>query len=233
MNDTHSLAGRSVLVVEDNREVRTGVCRALKAAFPGLSATGVATAGEARRLLFGPERHAFDLALVDIGLPDGNGVEIIRAIADSLPETMPVVITIFDNDRTLFDALAAGAKGYILKSATMASLIEQLRRIDAGEPPLSPQIAHRMMAHFRAMPRTPAKPEEEEPAEALTRREQEVLSLLGKGLTAADIATALGMARNTCATHIKAIYRKLRISSRAEAALEADRRGLLYGRGDG
>lgn len=226
MNATSSLAGKSVLVVEDNREVRTGLCRALEEAFAGLSCRGVETAGEARRLLFGPDRLAFDLALVDIGLPDGNGVEVIRAIAAQLPQTMPIVITIFDSDRTLFDALAAGARGYLLKSATMAGLIEQLRRIDAGEPPLSPQMAMRMMAHFRDLPR-PAPKEGEEEGAALTRREQEVLTLLGKGLTATDIAAALGMSRNTCTTHIKTIYRKLSISSRAEAALEADRRGLL------
>lgn len=222
------LSARSVLVVEDNREVRTGICEALPAAFAGMECVGVPTVGEAKRLLLArqAEGRGFDLALVDIGLPDGSGVDVIRLIADEMPDTMPVVITIFDNDRTLFDALAAGAKGYILKSATMNGLIEQLRRIDAGEPPLSPQMAHRMMAHFRQSSRYLPR-EDVEDTEALTQREQEVLTLLGKGLTAQDIASALSITRNTCATHIKAIYRKLRISSRAEAALEADRRGLL------
>ncbi len=228
MNEKDGLSARSVLVVEDNREVRTGICEALPAAFQGMECVGVATVREAKRLLVGrrAEGRSFDLALVDIGLPDGSGVDVIRLIADEMPDTMPVVITIFDSDRMLFDALAAGAKGYILKSATMNGLIEQLRRIDAGEPPLSPQMAHRMMAHFRQfssyLPR-----EDAEDTETLTQREQEVLTLLGKGLTAQDIASVLAITRNTCTTHIKAIYRKLRISSRAEAALEADRRGLL------
>ena len=89
-------------------------------------------------------------------------------------------------------------------------------------------MAVRMMAHFKAFSRL-LPPDAEAPVdgEALTHREEEVLSLLGKGLTAQDIAGKLGVSRNTCATHIKAIYRKLRIASRAEAALEADRRGLL------
>ena len=222
------LPARSVLVVEDNREVRAGICEALPAAFSGMDCTGVATVAEARHLLLTRQAQGrgFDLALVDIGLPDGSGVNIIQLIADEMPDTIPVVITIFDNDRTLFDALAAGARGYILKSATMSGLIDQLRRIDDGEPPLSPQMAHRMMAHFRQFPRSSLR-ENAENGEVLTQREQDVLTLLGKGLTAQDIALALSITRNTCTTHIKAIYRKLRISSRAEAALEADRRGLL------
>ncbi|MCV3764698.1 response regulator transcription factor [Rhizobium sp. TRM95796] len=219
---------RSVLVVEDNQEVRAGICAALPAAFAGMDCTGVATVAEARHLLFTRQAQGrgFDLALIDIGLSDGSGVDVIRLIADQMPDTFPIVITIFDNDRTLFDALAAGARGYILKSATMSGLINQLKRIDEGEPPLSPQMAHRMMAHFRRFPQ-PSLQEAVGNAEALTQREQEVLTLLGKGLTAQDIAVALSITRNTCTTHIKAIYRKLSISSRAEAALEADRRGLL------
>ncbi len=228
MTAERGLSARSVLVIDDNKEVRASICAALPSAFSGTECIGVGTVGEARRLLL--DRRAagrgFDLALIDIGLPDGSGVDVIRLIADEMPQTMPVVITIFDNDRALFDALAAGAKGYILKSATMTGLIEQLRRIDVGEPPLSPQIAHRMMAHFRQSSRYLPRNDAED-MEALTQREQEVLTLLGKGLTAQDIASALAITRNTCATHIKAIYRKLRISTRAEAALEADRRGLL------
>lgn len=230
MNHASAPPARSVVVIEDNREVRIGICNALRASFGGIECVEAATAGEARRLL--SERHArnrhFDLALVDIGLPDGNGVDIIRALSEDAPDTLPVVITIFDDDRTLFDALAAGAKGYILKGATPEGLIDQLKRIDAGEPPLSPQMALRMMEHFRRFSRLlPPEAPNAESAEALTQREQAVLTLLGKGLTAQDIASTLGMTRNTSATHIKAIYRKLRISSRAEAALEANRRGLL------
>ncbi|WP_438751632.1 response regulator [Pararhizobium sp. O133] len=230
MSTVPRLSTQSVLVVEDNREVRAWICETLRTAFEGVACTSVGTCIEAECLLFGRDgvRQAFDLVLMDIGLPDGSGIDIIRKIADNLAQTLPIVITIYDDDRTLFDALAAGAKGYILKGVTMASLVEQLRRIDRGEPPLSPQMALRMMAHFKAFSRL-LPPDAETPVdgEALTHREEEVLSLLGKGLTAQDIAGKLGVSRNTCATHIKAIYRKLRIASRAEAALEADRRGLL------
>lgn len=220
-----ALSARSVLVVEDNAEVRKALVSALQTAFSGIACTGTGTLWEAKSLLVGSCARDFDLVLLDIGLPDGSGIDLIRMISESLPHTTPIVITIFDNDRTLFDALAAGAKGYLLKSVTMAGLIEQLRRIDGGEPPLSPQIAHRMMAHFKKFSSHSAG--DEVKTEVLTPREEDVLRMLGKGLTALDIAGALGMTRNTCATHIKAIYRKLRISSRAEAALEADRRGLL------
>jgi DNA-binding NarL/FixJ family response regulator len=107
------------------------------------------------------------------------------------------------------------------------SLVEQIRRIEQDEPPISPQIAHRILAYFRGkLPQVPAQ-ETVESTERLTQREVEILRLLGKGLTAVDISVALGISRNTCATHIKAIYRKLGISTRAEAALEASRRGLV------
>lgn len=153
MNTVPRLSTQSVLVVEDNREVRGWICETLRTAFEGVACASVGTCAEAEALLFGRDgvRQSFDLVLTDIGLPDGSGIEIIRKIADNLPQTLPIVITIFDDDRTLFDALAAGAKGYILKGVTMASLVEQLRRIDRGEPPLSPQMALRMMAHFSTL----------------------------------------------------------------------------------
>jgi len=219
---------RKLLVVEDNRETRAWICATLKSGFQDVEFIAVGTYAEANALLFGRngERREFDIALLDIALPDGNGIDLIRGINTQLPRTTPVVITIYDDDATLFEALAAGAMGYILKGVKTASLIEQLKRIESDEPPISPQIARRMLAFFKA-----AGPNGREPASRsesnLTNREVEVLRLLGKGLTAMEISGILGFSQNTCATHIKAIYRKLNITSRAEAAIEADRRGLV------
>lgn len=218
--------GFRALVIDDNRETRNWICETLASTLSAEIETA-ASCAEAGALLFGPGA-GFDFALVDLDLPDGNGIGIIRAISQHLPQTMPVVITIFEDDGSLFDALAAGAMGYILKGVKTANLADQFRRIAAGEPPISPRIAQRMIAHFKhaaALPRPDAPPTA--PGGALTQREQEVLRLLGKGLTMADIAASLGISANTCATHTKAIYRKLNISSRAEAALAADRRGLI------
>jgi DNA-binding NarL/FixJ family response regulator len=219
---------RKLLVVEDNRETRAWICATLKNAFQDVEFTAVATYAEGFALLFGREgeRKEFDIALLDIALPDGNGIDLIRRINAQLPRTTPVVITIYDDDATLFEALAAGAMGYILKGVKTASLIEQLKRIESDEPPISPQIARRMLAFFKVA--SPGGRGQASPSESnLTNREVEVLRLLGKGLTAMEIAGILGFSQNTCATHIKAIYRKLNISSRAEAAIEADRRGLV------
>lgn len=223
-------AGRVIcaLVLDDNRETRNWITETLSSTIAGAEITAAATCAEARRHLFGPESVGFDFALVDLDLPDGNGIEIIRAIAQTLPQTIPIVLTIFDDDAWLFDALAAGAMGYILKGVKTASLADQFRRIAQGEPPISPSIALRMIDHFRNHAAAPPRPPVPDARDTtLTAREQEVLRLLAKGLTTADIAVALGISANTSATHTKAIYRKLNISSRAEAALAAGRYGLI------
>jgi DNA-binding NarL/FixJ family response regulator len=225
--DGLAIRNRRLLVVEDNPETRQWICHTLETTFADIEFVATGTFAEAEALLFGsaPESRTFDVALLDIALPDGSGIDLIRRINAELPETTPVVITIYDDDSTLFEALAAGAMGYILKGVKTANLIEQLRRIDSDEPPISPQIARRMLGFFKAA--APAQ-KTSVPADAhLTNREIEVLGLLGKGLTAIEIGGILGVSQNTCATHIKSIYRKLNVSSRAEAAIEADRRGLV------
>ena len=227
--DGLSIRNRRLLVVEDNPETRQWICATLRNTFPDVEFAATGTFAEAEALLFGREggRQAFDVALLDIALPDGSGIDLIRRINAELPATTPVVITIYDDDATLFEALAAGAMGYILKGVKTTNLIEQLRRIDSDEPPISPQIARRMLSYFKLS--APAqKPDMAALPDAnLTNREIEVLGLLGKGLTATEIGGILGVSQNTCATHIKSIYRKLNVSSRAEAAIEADRRGLV------
>lgn len=227
--DGLAITAKQLLVVEDNPETRRWITTTLKSTFADVEVTSTGTMREAEALLFGTKgvRRKFDVALLDIVLPDGNGIDLIRRINTELPETVPVVITIYDDDATLFEALAAGAMGYILKGVKTASLIEQLRRIDSDEPPISPQIARRMLSFFKAAAPAQRADMAVMPEANLTNREVEVLRLLGKGLTATEIAGILGMSQNTCATHIKAIYRKLNVSSRAEAAIEADRRGLV------
>jgi len=219
--------GLRALVLDDNRETRDWIAETLAGALAGAQIDTASSCAQARALLLGPAARAYDFALIDLELPDGPGLDILRLIAQHLPQTQPVVITIFDDDATLFEALAAGAAGYILKGVKTAGLVEQFRRIEAGEPPISPRIAQRILSHFKtaSAPPRPAGPAATGPA--LTAREQEVLRYLGKGLTVAEIGARLGISANTCATHTKAIYRKLNISSRAEAALAAERRGLI------
>lgn len=212
------------LVLDDNRETLAWISESLATALSDAVIDTASTCAEARKQLFATSRR-YDFALVDLDLPDGSGVEIIRELVQQRPETMPVVITVFEDATSLFEALAAGAMGYILKGVRTANLVEQFRRIEQGEPPISPRIAQRILAHFKTLPPPVREPVAADPN--LTQREQEVLRYLGKGLTVADIAQILGISANTCATHTKSIYRKLNISTRAEAALAADRRGLI------
>jgi DNA-binding NarL/FixJ family response regulator len=168
----------------------------------------------------------FDLALIDLGLPDGSGVSVVSKLRDVQPEAQSVVVTIHDDDEHLFPALQAGAFGYILKEQPRELITEQLQRISQGEPPLSPSIARRVMAYFSVKAK-PASNANAIPAVNLTDRESEVLLRVAKGYTLPEIGVQLGLSRHTIADYVKQIYRKLNVSSRAEAALEAQRLGLF------
>lgn len=219
-------AAQLVLVVEDQTDTRMWLAGIVGQAMPGAEVVTFPRLLDARSWLHGldgQDRARLRVALIDLGLPDGSGIELIRELAEHFPETLPVVATVYDDDSYLFDAIAAGAQGYLLKDQDAEVLVHRLRRMEDGEPPLSPSIARRMMTHFRRQP--PPAPATED--SALTPRELEVLALLGRGSRVPEAARRLGLTDHTVSTYVKIIYRKLRISSRAEAALEASRRGLL------
>jgi DNA-binding NarL/FixJ family response regulator len=216
------------LVVEDQPDTREWLKSVLRNTFEHLEIVDFTTLAETRAWLAEmPQDRAsrVKLALIDIGLPDGSGIDLIGGITDRCPNVVPVIATIYDDDEHLFDAIAAGAQGYLLKNQEQALLSHYLRRIELGEPTLSPSIARRMFSYFRDRP--VEKQAEEDPGSSLTPREMEVLSLLGVGSRVPEVAYRLGLTEHTVATYVKTIYRKLRISSRAEAALEASRRGLI------
>jgi DNA-binding NarL/FixJ family response regulator len=214
----------TALVVEDLPEIRDWLAEMLHAAFPQLQ---VVTAGRLDAALELVRTTAFDLALVDLGLPDGSGTSVVAALRLLRPDCLSVVVTIYDDDEHLFPALQAGAFGYLLKEQPRDALIAQLLRITSGEPPLSPPIARRVLAFFGSGRATRAAPEPRTDGVRLTERETDVLQRVAKGYTLPEIAQQLGLSRHTIGDHIKQIYRKLDVSSRAEAALEAARRGLV------
>lgn len=206
----------SALILEDHPHAQDWLAEALGLSFAGIAITRAADCAEARRLL--PATRP-DLALIDLDLPDGSGVDIVAEIARTLPGCATVVATIFDDDQHVFAALRAGAQGYLLKDQSVDELADMLGRIVDGQPPLSPAIARRLLSHFR----TPDGP----PDVALTARESAVLAAIARGHTLPEVAQQLGISRHTVSGYVKDIYRKLGIGSRAEATLAAARRGLV------
>jgi DNA-binding NarL/FixJ family response regulator len=205
------------VVVEDITETRHWLVRALQQAFPDYS---VREARDMREGIQAARGLPVDLALVDLGLPDGSGVEVVRAFRTHQPEAIAIVATVMGDDASIIAALSAGAQGYLLKDSPMDHFVAQLKQLQQGIPALSPSVARRIMEHFR---NTAFAPESDND---LTPREREVLSHVGRGLRNADVALALGLTVHTVAGYIKSIYAKLDISTRAEAALKATRMGL-------
>ena len=213
---------KTILLLEDLPEIRAWMRKLVLQVFPGATISESARVHDAIELVSAVK---FDLALIDLGLPDGSGVDVVTKLRDLQPEAQSVVVTIHDDDEHLFPALQAGAFGYILKEQARELISEQLHRISQGEPPLSPSIARRVMAYFSAK----AKPQVNTNLinVSLTDRESEVLLRVAKGYTLPEIGVQLGLRRHTIADYVKQIYRKLNVSSRAEAALEAQRLGLF------
>lgn len=217
---------QNALIVEDLPESRTWLTGVVLAAFPALRIT---TAARCDQALACVGQQAVDLALIDLGLPDGSGIEVVRALHQQQPQALSVVVTIYDDDDHIFPALQAGAFGYLLKEQAQATLVAQLLRISQGEPPLSPPIARRMLSHFFRQAQRLPEPTTVPPDEVvkLTERETEVLQRVAKGYTLPEIAQQFSLSKHTIGDYIKQVYRKLNISSRAEATLEAARRGLV------
>lgn len=208
---------KHVLIVEDVAETRQWLCRAVETAFPGCE---IRKASDMRGGLHAAQGGPFDLAIVDLGLPDGSGVEVIASVREHQPSAMVIVATIMGDDASIIAALSAGAHGYLLKDSPPDLFARQLEQLGQGIPALSPSIARRIVDHFRTTAVA------QQPEATLTPRELDVLGLISKGLRNADTARVLGLMESTVASHIKSIYSKLGVTSRAEAAIRAERMGL-------
>lgn len=207
----------NVLIVEDVMETSRWLAVIAAEAFPGCEIT---YAGSVRAALAAIRRSGPDVALIDLGLPDGSGLDVLRELRRTLPEALCVVTTVMGDDANIVAALSVGANGYLLKEQPAERISRQLSQLAEGMPALSPSIARRLMEHFRHT--GPAANEDGD----LTAREKEVLAFISRGLRNVDVARQLGMAEATVATHLKSVYRKLGISSRAEASWHATRMGL-------
>lgn len=208
---------RQVLVLDDHAGARDWLAAAVGEAFPDARCVQAATVREARAQI---AAHSFDLALLDLKLPDGSGLDLLAPLQSQQPPAFCVVATIYDDDEHLFTALQRGAQGYVLKEQSRDALAAMLRAMVEGQPPLSPAIARRLLRQFSA-PAPVAKA-----ANPLTPRESEALALIGKGFSVAQAASALAVSPHTAHDYVRSIYRKLAIASRAEAAIAARELGL-------
>lgn len=201
------------LVIEDNVSVSTVMTGYLHQVFPAITVHQVASLQEARAQL-----HSFtpDIVLLDIGLPDGKGTQLLTESCFNA-KSLVIVTTIFDDSDNVFDALRAGAQGYLLKDETDQQFIQAFEGILAGRPPLSPAIARCMMDFFR--PQIPNK--------VLSQRETELLTLIAQGQSVRRAAQALGLTQNTAAGYLKNIYQKLQVNSRAAVTRKAIDLGLV------
>lgn len=162
-----------------------------------------------------------DVALVDLGLPGMDGIEGIRILKERYPALELLVLTIYDDDDRIFDALCAGAMGYLLKKTPPGRLLDSLRETVAGGAPMSPEIARRVIQLFRGV-RSPARPDHD-----LTPHEVRILKLLVEGHNYKTAAVELEVSVNTVAFHMKSIYIKLQVHSKSEAVAKALRSGLV------
>jgi two-component system nitrate/nitrite response regulator NarL len=242
-----------VLIVEDNPVARSFLCRVVRESFSdtiAITEAGDLENARAQISLAGGASglhgvDPFKLIMVDLELPDGNGMELLTELTQ-YPATK-IVTTLYSDDDHLFPALQCGADGYLLKEDRFEVLVEELQKIVRGQPPLSPAIARRLLTHFRHggradgrapdsgfntshdMPTTsaPVAIGKAPDHERLTPRETEVLTYLSKGFTIKEIASLMGIKWFTVNDHIKSIYKKLNVSSRAEAAVLATKQGLV------
>lgn len=217
-----------LLVVQETPAGRNWLACILGKAFPGAAMMFTSSVRAAQNLV---REHFFDITLIDLELPDSSGIEILQSVARFSPLTRCVITTVFDDDAHVMPALSAGAVGYLLRDQPEPVLIEQLRLLAQGVPPLAPSVARRLVRHF-AVPcsgnrGTISPPPAEDDLSPLSNREKEVLGLIARGLHITDVSRALKISTHTVCSHIKSIYRKRSLCSRAEAALEAKRLGLV------
>jgi DNA-binding NarL/FixJ family response regulator len=208
-----------VLLVEDDGPTREHLARAVES-HPALALIGrAASLAEARAQLGG---ELPDVLLTDLGLPDGSGIELIRELRSRAPQALAMVVTALGDEKTVIAAIEAGASGYLLKDGSFAEIGAALLELVAGGSPISPGIARQVL---RRLQRGSAGAAPDAPK--LTEREHEVLELIAKGFSFPEIAALLSISAHTVTTHVRHIYEKLEVTSRASAVYEAVQLGLV------
>ncbi|MFN0184461.1 MAG: response regulator [Aquabacterium sp.] len=221
-----SAACITVAMVDDDPAVRERVREALRGD-SGLAF--VAEFSDARSALTWLSRHAVDVLLVDLGLPDLPGLAVINYCAQHHPGTDIMVLTVFDDADKVLQSVKAGASGYLLKDSMHDEIVVLIRQLRRGGAPMTPSIARLLLQQVRPVVAAAPPPQEPaaEPVIRLTQAESQVLQYVARGFKYAEIAQLSSVTINTVHSHIKNIYAKLSVNSRGEAVFEASRLGLL------
>ena len=205
----------TVSIVEDNDQLRSTLARVISRA-EGFKC--VSQYGNAEAALVGLPKDKPEVVLMDINLPGMNGVECVRQLKQVAPQIQVVMLTVYEDTDNIFNALTAGASGYLLKRTKSAELLEAIREVNRGGSPMTTHIARKVTQSFqRAGPSS-------QPTENLSQREQEVLDCLSKGFLYKEIADKLGISYETVHTYIRRIYEKLQVRTRTEAVARFLRR---------
>lgn len=201
----------TVALVEDNEKIREGLSLLINGS-PGFRCVATfSTAEEALRSL--PARKP-DVVLMDVHLPGMSGIECTARLKSDYPEIQVMILTVYEDDDTVFKAIVAGATGYVLKRTPPAELLEEIQELHHGGSPMTEQIARKVVQAFQQMGRSPND------TENLTEREKEILAYLAKGYHDKEIADKFFLSVQTVRTHLRNIYKKLHVRSRTEAVLK-------------
>ncbi|WP_413195333.1 response regulator [Pararobbsia alpina] len=219
MNPPHTLR---VLLVEDDERLREEFERMVDAQ-PELHLVGsVGTVADARRALLTARP---DVAIIDLGLPDGDGAELIGLLRQTAPSVSVLVSTIFGDEAHVIHAIQAGARGYLLKDTSADEFLRSIRMVHEGDAPLSPQIARHLLARFAPPERSRVTSAAD--TDALTAREIDILKRISQGFSVAETARLINISPHTVTSHIKNIYGKLAVHNRVEAVNVARTKGLI------
>jgi len=220
-----------IFIVEDDAILRASLIERLRRE-PDMLVVGEADCLSAAKAALRGAAAGVDIVLVDLGLPDGSGLELIASIHQSKAATKMLVFTVFGDRKTVSDALAVGADGFILKDSAPADLANAIRAARDGGVPISPKAAAQLLRAFRET--SASVPAAETPASGsipedygLTAREKETLETLARGFSQREAAEILGVSPHTIVSHVKAIYQKMAVNSRSEAVFEAIHSGLI------
>jgi DNA-binding NarL/FixJ family response regulator len=212
----------TVMIVEDDAAFLNRFCKII-AADPELELfAAVGDGASARQTL---AKHAPDVLLIDLGLPDISGIEIIRETTQHHPETDIMVVTVFGDEEHVIASIEAGATGYLLKDSLPEDFVMAIKDLRAGGSPITPIIARQLLKRFKVPVVTALQSPPDDAG--LSPREAEVLTYIAKGFNFGEIAKLLGISGHTVTAHVKKIYQKLAVHSRGEAVYEASKMGLL------